>query len=797
MASGVAVTTMTVPAQPGFLAIYNPSLGATDETLYDQIVYYSSVAAITTAVKAGPGSRARAASSCVTHEERNERLRQIGLAQGMVEFGRSFSGHQPVGTIETEKSRVVLHEVEPGWWILASIHLTRDTGAASYSSREVKPAALLLEDLLRAHAIFLLHHASSLSALFVRSRRDKFAGMLGRYWDLFLATWNPALHGNPVRDVLGAIQLAAGGELGVGVGEEERGSGEREVLEGMVDRMDGLVDLVVGKYGGRGSGPPGDGAGDGGEAWLGTGREPGTEDGAIFLGTGALSRKSLRDITYWMEDLYTWGEDAYGVQTSPLATRKKQRTKRAGRGSQGANTVPQLPGGPPPAAEAPATQAQPDDDGSEGWAQASGAVDDASSSSSGAPDQPRGIMSQGGGMGKVLGYLKLGYGTSWTWGTSSSSGPGRRTRSATPVRENDMASRPPAKSVQDAPRTDAGIFLIGLKGHVDDGRDADKVRNAGLSPDQEANSRTMLRTLTVELESERADRAEWQMTADLGSQDTELSGQRGGGSDWQTNISVATSFNSQDRNKTKKLRVVVYAIKPFIFTFLFLLHTDSLAWDGLYRSLHHQLAPLRKSLLSSTAYRPERPDAGAGAGPMFDLVWDPEALTVRSTIPAIPAAATTATSRATATTTTTTTTTPSWVPGPRPLWTRAEALSTHTQLLNLYAATRTGCVDLERTTKTSRGWWIVWTRLLERGGRARAGEGGSDGEAPPEGGGEADYAVGKEVFLLRRAGECSGAGADASGGGEAGGDGADSTGRLAQGIGLDTKKYIESLVKQA
>lgn len=119
MASGVAVTTMTVPAQPGFLAIYNPSLGATDETLYDQIVYYSSVAAITTAVKAGPGSRARAASSCVTHEERNERLRQIGLAQGMVEFGRSFSGHQPVGTIETEKSRVVLHEVEPGWWILA------------------------------------------------------------------------------------------------------------------------------------------------------------------------------------------------------------------------------------------------------------------------------------------------------------------------------------------------------------------------------------------------------------------------------------------------------------------------------------------------------------------------------------------------------------------------------------------------------------------------------------------------------------------------------------------------------
>ena len=104
-----------VPAQLGFLAIYNPSLGTKDETLENQIVYYSSS-------DLRYGSRRRAPlkpDDDVLREENNEQLRQIGLAQGMVEFGRSFSGGRAVDTVETEKSRIVLHELEAGWWILA------------------------------------------------------------------------------------------------------------------------------------------------------------------------------------------------------------------------------------------------------------------------------------------------------------------------------------------------------------------------------------------------------------------------------------------------------------------------------------------------------------------------------------------------------------------------------------------------------------------------------------------------------------------------------------------------------
>lgn len=116
-----------IPAQLGFLAIYNPSLGTTDETLDDQIVYYASLATLSGPRRKGNRNRNRRREpsdddgdeNAATRNERNERLRQIGLAQAMVEFGRGFSQGRAVDTVETEKGRVVLHELEPGWWILA------------------------------------------------------------------------------------------------------------------------------------------------------------------------------------------------------------------------------------------------------------------------------------------------------------------------------------------------------------------------------------------------------------------------------------------------------------------------------------------------------------------------------------------------------------------------------------------------------------------------------------------------------------------------------------------------------
>lgn len=79
-----------VPAQLSFLAIYNPTLGPTDETFRDQLVYwYSRASAESKAAyrKTGDRNVAKRRESELREEE-NERLRQIGLAQGMVGFAR-------------------------------------------------------------------------------------------------------------------------------------------------------------------------------------------------------------------------------------------------------------------------------------------------------------------------------------------------------------------------------------------------------------------------------------------------------------------------------------------------------------------------------------------------------------------------------------------------------------------------------------------------------------------------------------------------------------------------------------
>jgi hypothetical protein len=73
------------PAQLSFLAVYNPSLGTTDETLADQIVFYFSKAS-------HPRHKSNVADegdpAGEDHNDTNQRLRQIGLAQGMVNFAK-------------------------------------------------------------------------------------------------------------------------------------------------------------------------------------------------------------------------------------------------------------------------------------------------------------------------------------------------------------------------------------------------------------------------------------------------------------------------------------------------------------------------------------------------------------------------------------------------------------------------------------------------------------------------------------------------------------------------------------
>ncbi|TQV94977.1 hypothetical protein V2A60_009943 [Cordyceps javanica] len=820
-----------VPARLGFLAIYNPSLGDSDDTIDDQIVYYASVTS-----QAGVPSKKRRArtrgrpTEAISIEERNERLRQIGLAQGMVSFSQGFTDGAPVDNIETDTTRVVVHELESGWWILASIDLNKtplpprlltktsepQEEKYDYNTKEMKPAVLILRDLQRAHRIFLMHHDVSLSALFLRLPRHKFVAVLSRYWDLYLSTWSVSLHGNPARDIYQGINIAASGELGVGVGEEERGSGEREVLEGLVGRTEGLVDLVVSKFGSSDTEGTNLKSKDS-VPWLGSGREPSIDDGVIFLGTGALSRRSLRDVTHWMEDLYTWGEHAYGVIESPISTRKSRPKKTeppdetpkifegdSKGGSQSNLTEPSK------RSSEPTIKVARDEASGLPASSTAASTADAKPIEGGKGEQVIGSQAteaEDGKLDKMVSYLKLGYGQYWTIpGVSGLSGSSAEQAAA------DAKERPSAKATDPAtpkrppmPKPSpsqeaAGHYLIGLKGEIEEANGGDD--DGGAASDEsesEHDSRTVLRTIHVELEDKESSGVHVSQT--LNSADA------GGATltEVQMRGSMRPGANTQENSKSEKLRVVVYVNRPFVFVFLFRLRTDSLAWDSLYRSLHYQLSPLRKPLLTSTRYRPERPDTGRGGSStgggggtagIYDLVWNSVDLTVHTTVPNIPDHLYPADDHASSL-----------------LWSRADAVNTHLHVLNLYSGTRSPRVtDLERTQKTSRGWWVVWTRLLQReaGSRAttqpRAPRDSPAASAPPSPRAGSDAAAdeheagpamlgpattSKEIFLIRRASDHV---SSVSGSLGIGGGGAEAVGRLAQGIGVDTRRYVEDLL---
>lgn len=83
-----------IPAQLDFLTIYNPSLGDTDETEYDQILFFYQKRERrkrhgSNATEEKEAARKHSHAGDHNNEElKNWRLRQVGLARGVVEFAK-------------------------------------------------------------------------------------------------------------------------------------------------------------------------------------------------------------------------------------------------------------------------------------------------------------------------------------------------------------------------------------------------------------------------------------------------------------------------------------------------------------------------------------------------------------------------------------------------------------------------------------------------------------------------------------------------------------------------------------
>ena len=80
-----------VPAHLSTLAIYNPSLSsANGDDAHQQILYYyhKKERENASTSRKSTSKESRLAQPEVSKDELNERLRQVGLAQGMVQFAR-------------------------------------------------------------------------------------------------------------------------------------------------------------------------------------------------------------------------------------------------------------------------------------------------------------------------------------------------------------------------------------------------------------------------------------------------------------------------------------------------------------------------------------------------------------------------------------------------------------------------------------------------------------------------------------------------------------------------------------
>jgi hypothetical protein len=340
--------------------------------------------------------------------------------------------------------------------------------------------------------------------------------ILEKYWSRFAASWDVLLHGSPAVEIYNGMKLAAGGELGMGVGEEEWGSGERLVLEDYVQKTYGLVDLMVCRFGepsplqhmekSSSSEEVVDTSET--EPWIGSGGSPNSADGTVFSGVGAVSRRSLRDLSHWIEAIYCHGDHAYGVRDNPTADRRRRRRKSLKRDMESTETVkpykPQQPerndskkdlkdsrrpGIPPPVVRT--VEASLD--------RASAAVDASINNGAELTEPPPASL---GDTETWMKYLTLGYGTAW--GGKKASGQISTQEDYAGANDSSMA---PMRYVDPEPDVDhaaeklqaqlqlenTGYFAIGLKGDMNES-DADDENDEG-----DWNNRTVLRTVYVEL----------------------------------------------------------------------------------------------------------------------------------------------------------------------------------------------------------------------------------------------------------------------------------------------------------
>ena len=378
-----------------------------------------------------------------------------------------------------------------------------------------------------------------------------------------------------------------------------------------------------------------------------------------------------------------------------------------------------------------------------------------------------------------------------------------------------------------------GYFLVGLKGDLDDLDEEDAILSDDSTANRFGGSRIVLRTLQVQMVLSKADKlADEPRSRTSSASDLDM------------------SVPEHPMKHIHRLRALVYVRQPFIYCLLFENRTSSLQYTKFYKVLHLNLTPIYKPLLASTdpakaADRTESsrvtasesdtlsvssasrsPSKRATTNPIYHLIYDPRLLALYTNIPNIPEPGTPAAEGIL------TALTGVGDGSVRTSWTRSEAMNVHSQILNTLVSVKGRRTEIERTSKTSRGWWVVWMKVPPSVDNEEAKKGedsvGTESNVLNEGSGnkvregtpsiapaEGQTDPHRIVFLVRKASESSTAAKPPSTSsramssmlsnmsfGLAGRDEDETVGAsagfgpaaLAGGIGVDAKKYVDGLL---
>lgn len=199
-----------------YLCIYSPDLGS-DDNINEQLLFVYNFEQV----------------------DNDVNLRRIGLAQGVVVFGKDFSENETVSTLETTQSRIVIEEIEENIWVVLCAKFAKvpDNDGFEFNSREVSTSEILSRELVRAYRRWRMHYGT-INGFLQNSGRDELVSNLSKWWTAWCEYWSVELSDEGVVGLWDAIRYSKG----------ELSESNKTIVKNTLEKQSDVVDMVITRF---------------------------------------------------------------------------------------------------------------------------------------------------------------------------------------------------------------------------------------------------------------------------------------------------------------------------------------------------------------------------------------------------------------------------------------------------------------------------------------------------------------------------------------------------------------------